>query len=123
MSRQVRDVEAALQEAVLDQVDALLLGRAAAALAPGKSVDAAASVKPILEALTEPRAAARVSLSQAMASMAAKKRLKGDKAAKGLQNIINGLGTCPHQLLLPGLAKHEVATCQQRTWKCRGGRS
>lgn len=115
-------MEAALQEAVLDQVDALLLSRAAAASAPGKSVDAVASVKAILEALTEPRAAARVSLSQAMAGMAAKKRLKGDKAAKGLQNIITGLGTRPCQLPLPGLAKHEVATCQRRTWKCRGCR-
>ena len=98
-------MEAALQEAVLDQVDALLLSRAAAASAPGRSVDAAASVKAILEALTEPSAAARVSLSQAMASMAAKKRLKGDRAAKGLQNIISGLGTSSHKLLLPGLAE------------------
>lgn len=90
-------MEASLQEAVLDQIDHLVLAKAVAAAGSNANgptpaaATAAEALCSILQALV-PGAAARVSLSRALESMAAKKRLKGDKAAQGLQNIICGLG-------------------------------
>lgn len=96
----MRDVEASLQEAVLDQIDQLILFKVTAvatAEAAGRAMEALGS---LLGALTEPGTSAQVSLGQAMASLAAKRRLKGDKAARGLQNIICAAGGCSLDLAL-----------------------
>jgi len=92
VSLQVRDVEASLQEAVLDQIDQLILSKVSAAGTADAAGRAVGALGSLLAALTEPGTTARVSLGQAIASLAAKRRLRGDKAAKGLQNIICAAG-------------------------------
>ena len=93
---QVKDVEASIQEAVIDQVEELLTSKAAAASGlqnpnPSAAVlEAAKSLCNVLSMLGEPRLNAQASLRQALTAMAAKRRLKGDKIAKGLQQIIAG---------------------------------
>ena len=91
---QVKDVEASIQEAVMDQVEELLTSKAAAASGlqnanPSAAVqDAAESLCNVLSAIADPALNAQSSLSQSLTAIAAKRRLKGDKIAKGLQNII-----------------------------------
>jgi hypothetical protein len=99
-SLQVRDVEVSLQEAVLDQIDQLILSKVSAAATANAADGAVGAMGSLLAALTEPGTTARVSLGQAMASLAAKRRLKGNKAAKGLQNIIRAAGLCLFLLLI-----------------------
>lgn len=95
---QVRDVEAPLQEAVIDQIEALILSKAATAASSAAgsptpvAEEAARSLCCLLAALAESASAARISLCHALGTMATKRRLKGDRVAKGLQNIIQGLG-------------------------------
>lgn len=91
---QVRDTEAALQEAALDQVDKLLLSRAAGA---GAGAPPPAGLAVMLAALTQPGVAPRISLGRAATGLAAKKRLKGKQVAAGLQNII----LCEHCRISP----------------------
>ena len=91
-------METSIQEAVIDQFDDLLLSRAcsAATLSSVKQSEAAISavkdLSTILAVLSEPGLNAQISLGQALALMAAKGRIKGDRATKGLQNIILSQG-------------------------------
>ena len=94
LSVQVKDVEASIQETVLDQVEEVLTSKAATAsgmqsgnpLAAG--LEAAKSLCSMLSVLPDPALSAQASLGQAVGAISAKRRLKGDKVAKGLQFII-----------------------------------
>lgn len=96
---QIKDVEASVQDAVIDHAEEFILSRAYVAVSLQNSVHweaciaAVQSLSSILSLVSEPELNAQLSLSQAVAAMRAKGRLKGDKAAKGLQNIIGNAGT------------------------------
>ena len=91
-----------MQDAVLDQFEELIVAGVAAAGvaqagAPPKpaAVAAAESVRGVLAALAASGAAGQACLAHAVTTLAARRRLKGDKAAAGLQNIIAGFGAQP----------------------------
>ena len=91
---QVKDVEASIQEGVMDQLEELLTSKAAAVSGlqsanPSPAVqEAEKSLCSILAVLADPALNAQSNLSQALSAIAAKRSLKGDKIAKGLQHII-----------------------------------
>lgn len=78
----------------MDQVEELLTSRAAVVsglqnVNPSAAIlEAAKSLCTTLSALADPALSAQSSLGQALAAISAKRRLKGDKLAKGLQHII-----------------------------------
>ncbi len=95
---QARDVEASLQEQLLEQFHDLVLARAVTAGSTGRSqaalaaaADAAALLRPILAVLPAAGAAGAACLGRACAALHAKKRLKGKAVATGLQTIIQQL--------------------------------
>ena len=95
---QARDVEASLQEQLLEQFHELVLARAVAAGTSGRSqaalaaaVTAAELLRPILAVLPASGAAGSACLGRACAALHAKKRLKGKATAAGLQSIIQHL--------------------------------
>ena len=95
---QARDVEASLQEQLLEQFHELVLARAVAAGSTGRSQTALAAaaaaadlLRPILAVLPASGAAGSTCLGRACGALHAKKRLKGKAAATGLQNIIQQL--------------------------------
>ena len=92
---QARDVEAALQEQLLEQFHELVLARAVTAGSTARSQqamaaasEAAARLRPILAVLQGAGAAGVACLGRACAALHAKKRLKGRAVAAGLQSII-----------------------------------
>lgn len=110
MAVQARDVEASLQEQLLEQFHELVLARAAAAGASGRSQAAVAAaataaelLRPILAVLPASGAAGSACLGRACAALHAKKRLKGKPAAAGLQTII-------HQLTAQGTKRNSNAS-------------
>ena len=95
---QARDVEASLQEQLLEQFHDLVLARAATAGSTGRSqtaltaaTDAAALLRPVLAVLPAAGAAGAACLGRACAALHAKKRLKGKAVATGLQTMIQQL--------------------------------
>lgn len=95
---QARDVEASLQEQLLEQFHDLVLARAVAAGASGRSQTALAAAAtaaellgPILAVLSASGAAGSACLGRACAALHAKKRLKGKATASGLQTVIQQL--------------------------------
>lgn len=95
---QARDVEASLQEQLLEQFHDLVLARAVTAGSIGRSqaalaaaADAAALLRPILAVLPAAGAAGAACLGRACAALHAKKRLKGKAVATGLQTMIQQL--------------------------------
>ena len=98
---QVKDVEVAIQEAVTDQLEDLVISQICAAAADvsnanllGRSGRASNAVSGLLSAIADPGLNARISLEQALAKLMAKGRLKGASAAGGLQHIIKASGMC-----------------------------
>lgn len=96
---QARDVEASLQEQLLEQFDELVLACAAKAGSTARSqhaiaaaAEAAARLQPILAVLPAAGAAGMSCLARACAAVHAKKRLKGRAVATGLQSIIQTSG-------------------------------
>ena len=94
---QARDVEASLQEQLLEQFHELVLACAATAGSTGRSQpalaaasEAALRLRPILAVLPAAGAAGVSCLGRACAALHAKKRLKGRAVATGLQGIIEG---------------------------------
>ena len=94
---QVRDVEACLQEQLLDQFNDRLLAAAAAAVPKGthqatgsQAQEAAARLRPLLAALSTSGAAGAACVGRACAALQAKKRLKGRAVAAGLESCIAG---------------------------------
>ena len=107
---QARDVEASLQEQLLEQFHDLILARASAAGSTGRSQTALAAsataaklLMPILAVLPAAGAAGSACLGRACAALHAKKRLKGKAVATGLQTII--------QQLTAGKTELQVQTC------------
>ncbi len=101
---QVRDVEASLQDAVVDAFHDLVAAPAAAAGATGKdggatvaALQAAAALRLILGRLPGGGAAASASVARACAALKTKGRVKCKPMAAGLQAIVDGLGE-PHAL-------------------------
>lgn len=99
---QARDVEASLQEQLLEQFDELVLACAAKAGSAGRSqhaiaaaAEAATRLQPILAVLPAAGAAGMSCLGRACAALDAKKRLKGKAVAAGLQNIIHSSQDTP----------------------------
>lgn len=97
MLSQVKDVEASLQEAVIGQVEELILKKAAACHTlqqdpPPAVLQSARVLSSLLTVISEPGLSAQLNLNRAIALLAAKRRLKADKAAKGLQGIISSQG-------------------------------
>lgn len=95
---QARDVEASLQEQLLEQFHDLVLARAVTAGSIGRSqaalaaaADAAALLRPILAVLPAAGAAGAACSGRACAALHAKKRLKGKAVATGLQTMIQEL--------------------------------
>ena len=95
---QARDVEASLQEQLLEQFHDLVLARAVAAGTSGRSQTALAAaataaelLRPILAVLPAAGAAGSACLGRACAALHAKKRLKGKASATGLQTVIQQL--------------------------------
>ena len=95
---QARDVEASLQEQLLEQFHDLVLARAVAAGSLGRSQTALAAaatavelLRPILAVLPASGAAGSACLGRACAALHAKKRLKGKATAAGLQTVIQQL--------------------------------
>ncbi|KAL0028583.1 hypothetical protein WJX79_003483 [Trebouxia sp. C0005] len=93
-----RDVEASLQEQLLEQFHDLVLARAVTAGSAGRSqpalaavTDAAALLRPILAVLPAAGAAGAACLGHACAALHAKKRLKGKAVATGLQRMMQQL--------------------------------
>jgi len=102
---QVQDAESSLQEAALEQVHELLLGRAAAAgkgaraAGPDDSAAGAARLlRVFLARLPAAGAAMRGFLGRGCAALKAKGRLPSKAAAVGLEAIVGGLGA--HSQLL-----------------------
>ncbi len=98
LAAQARDVEASLQEQLLEQFHDLVLARAATAGSTGRSqtalaaaTDAAALLRPILAVLPAAGAAGAACLGRACAALHSKKRLKGKAVATGLQTMIQQL--------------------------------
>ncbi len=98
LAAQARDVEASLQEQLLEQFHDLVLARAVTAGSTGRSqtalaaaTDAAALLRPILAVLPAAGAAGAACLGRACAALHAKKRLKGKAVATGLQTMIQQL--------------------------------
>ena len=96
---QARDVEASLQEQLLEQCHELVLARAVTAGSTVRSQHAVAAaseaaqrLRPILAVLPGAGAAGMSCLGRACAALQAKKRLKGKAVAAGLQAIIQGAG-------------------------------
>ncbi|BDA42617.1 probable condensin complex subunit 1 at C-terminar half [Coccomyxa sp. Obi] len=85
----VRDVEASLQEQLLDSFHEFII---APAVAMGKNAEAAARLAPLLAALAENSGAVGVCLSRACAQLRVKKRLRADKVAAAMQTIISQQG-------------------------------
>ena len=107
MLTQARDVEASLQEQLLEQFHDLVLARAVAAGSTGRSKaalaaaqEAAELLRPILAVLPAAGAAGAACLGRACAALHAKKRLKGKAIATGLQVIIQQLTTAGKQITL-----------------------
>ena len=107
---QVRDVEASLQDALVDAFNDLVAAPAAAAGATGKdgratvaSLQAASALRLILGRLPCGGVAASASVARACAALKAKGRLKCKPMAAGLQAIIDGRGEV-HALGLPALS-------------------
>lgn len=101
----MRDAESSLQEAALEQVHELLLGRAAAAgkgaraAGPDDSAAGAARLlRVFLARLPAAGAAMRGFLGRGCAALKAKGRLPSKAAAVGLEAIVGGLGA--HSQLL-----------------------
>ena len=95
---QARDVEASLQEQLLEQFHDLVLARTVTAGSTGRSQAAQAAAKeasellqPILAVLPAAGAAGAACLGRACAALHVKKRLKGKAIAAGLQTIIQQL--------------------------------
>ncbi|GAB4813688.1 hypothetical protein N2152v2_000734 [Parachlorella kessleri] len=95
----VRDVEASIQEAVLDQFQDLVTGRAVAAGACSReggptssALKAAEELRPILAAFATGGGACKACVARACSKLKAKSRLRTKQAATGLQHIILGLG-------------------------------
>ena len=95
---QARDVEASLQEQLLEQFHDLVLAQAVAAGSSGRSqtglaaaATAAELLRPILAVLPASGAAGSACLGRACAALHAKKRLKGKATATGLQTVIQQL--------------------------------
>ena len=95
---QARDVEASLQEQLLEQFHDLVLARAVAAGSSGRSQTALAAaataaelLRPILAVLPASGAAGSACLGRACAALHVKKRLKGKATATGLQTVIQQL--------------------------------
>ena len=95
---QARDVEASLQEQLLEQFHDLVLARAVAAGSTGRSqlalaaaAEAAELLRPILAVLPAAGAAGSACVGRACGALQAKKRLKGKATAVGLQTIIQQL--------------------------------
>ncbi len=102
---QVRDVEASLQEQLLDQFHDRLLAAAAAAVPKGshqatgsQAQEAAARLRPLLAALSTSGAAWAACVGRACAALQAKKRLKGRAVAAGLESCI--AGKCMYRLCI-----------------------
>ena len=102
---QARDVEASLQEQLLEQFHDLVLARAVAAGSTGRShsalaaaAEAAELLRPILAVLLAAGAAGSACLGRACGALHAKKRLKGKATAVGLQTIIQQLAAQGEQL-------------------------
>lgn len=78
----------------MDQIEELLTSKAATASGlqnaqPSAAVkDAAKSLCNVLSAIADPALNAQSSLSRGLSAIAAKRRMKGDKIAKGLQQVI-----------------------------------
>lgn len=96
---QVRDVEASLQDVLLDGFHDLVAARAAAAGATGKegnatvaALEAASALRVILGRLPGGGVATSASVARACAALKAKGRLKCKPMAAGLQAIIDGRG-------------------------------
>ena len=96
---QVRDVEAALQDALLDGFHDLVAARAATAGAVGKdgcptaaAVEAASALRVILGRLPSAGVAASASIARACGALKAKGRLKCKPVAAGLQAMISSCG-------------------------------
>lgn len=85
-------MEAGLQEAVLEQTDSLVLSKLTSL---SQNLEAKAPVVGILAALGQPGGSGRMSLGHAFAKAASSKKLKGEKAAKGLQAFISHSGQHP----------------------------
>lgn len=95
---QARDVEASLQEQLLEQFHDLVLAQAVAAGSSGRSqtglaaaATAAKLLRPILAVLPASGAAGSACLGRACAALHTKKRLKGKATATGLQTVIQQL--------------------------------
>lgn len=88
----IRDPESSIQDAVLDQLDELILQKAAAAGAGSstapKAVAAAAELRPLLAAVSRAGAAGRACLARSCAALRTKGRLQGKKIAAGLERIL-----------------------------------
>ena len=97
----MRDVEASLQEQLLDQFHDRLLAAAAGAVPKGsqqaagsQAQQAAARLRPLLAALSNSGAAGAACVGRACAALQAKKRLKGRAVAAGLESCIAGKCLC-----------------------------
>lgn len=80
----IRDPESVIQDAVVDQVEELILARAAGA---GKE-KASKELRPILAALSRGGAAGRACLARICAQLRAKNRLQAKKVTTGLEKIL-----------------------------------
>ncbi|EIE24970.1 hypothetical protein COCSUDRAFT_83663 [Coccomyxa subellipsoidea C-169] len=88
----VRDVEASLQEQLLDSFHDFVI---VPAVAMSKDAGAVERLAPVLAALSEDSGAAAVCLGRACAQLKVKKRLKADKVAAAMQHIISTEGMAP----------------------------
>jgi hypothetical protein len=102
LTAQVRDVEASLQDALVDGFHDLVVARATVAGAVGKdgwptpaAVEAASTLCVILGRLPSAGVTASASVARACGALKTKGRLKCKPIAAGLQAIINGRGERP----------------------------
>jgi hypothetical protein len=79
----IRDPESAIQDAVVDQIEELILARAAS----GKE-KASKELRPVLAALSRGGAAGRACLARTCAQLRAKNRLQAKKVTNGLEKML-----------------------------------
>ena len=91
----IRDPESSIQDAVIEQLEDLVLHRAAAAGAGAgtspKAMEAMEELKPLLAALSRAGAAGKACLGRCCAQLRSKGRLQGKKVAVGLERILTAM--------------------------------